>query len=122
MVMKNIFMLCLGLVICLIGVFLWDGIKITDAKTKSVVIDVRTPDAYLKEHLKGAINIPFFDIETKIENIVPIKETPIYLYWRNGRTSTISAEKLKNMGYTAVYNMGAMQNAQEQLKIDVIIK
>lgn len=47
-----------------------------DKKTKSLIIDVRDPDAFAKQTIKGAINIPIDQLETNLKNIP--KDTALF--------------------------------------------
>lgn len=68
-----------------------------------VVVDVRTAKEYEEGHIKGAINIPYDEIDSSIE----LNEAKtILVYCRSGRRSAIAAESLKKLGYD-VYDMGA---------------
>lgn len=43
--------------------------KLIDAHGKILVIDVREPDAFEKETIKGAINIPIGQLESRLKDI-----------------------------------------------------
>jgi len=74
------------------------------------LIDVRTEIEYDSGHLDEAINISVDDIED-IKNNTDIKtDTPIIVYCRSGSRSATAAKKLKEMGYTNVYDLGSIDN------------
>jgi 3-mercaptopyruvate sulfurtransferase SseA len=50
--------------------------KYIDKKTKSLIIDVRDPDAFSKQTIKGAINIPLDQLEAKLKGIP--KDTALF--------------------------------------------
>lgn len=50
--------------------------KYIDKKTKSLIIDVRSPDAFAKQTIKGAINIPIDQLETNLQSIP--KDTALF--------------------------------------------
>ncbi len=92
-----------------------DGVKyITKEKLKSlmkdekklVIIDVLSAESFKKQHVKGAINIPFGTLKDKIDSIVPDKKTPIVTYCANYhcKASTKAAKVLLNKGYKKVYD------------------
>lgn len=87
-----------------------------DAKEKMttfenvVLLDVRTPDEYNEKHIQGAILIPDYDIETTIASQIPNKDTTIIVYCRSGYRSRTSANKLINMGYKNVYDLGGINS------------
>lgn len=66
-----------------------------------IIIDVRTKEEYDKDHIIGAINIPYTEIKGEMD-----KEKTIFVYCQSGTRSQIAATKLKNLGYT-VYDLGA---------------
>lgn len=72
--------------------------------TKSeIIIDVRTPEEYEEEHIKGAINIPYDTIDKNID--LP-KESKIKVYCKSGNRSKKAYETLKKLGYD-VEDLGA---------------
>lgn len=85
-----------------------------------VLIDVRSIEEYNEGYLEGAINIPQGDIETKIKDMVPSKDATLYVYCKSGRRASIAEEKLKNMGYTTIYNLGGIKDAEEKLNLPII--
>ena len=75
------------------------------------VVDVRSIQEYDEEHLDGAINIPYYDIDENINNILDDKEKEIILYCEVGARSKRAYRRLKKMGYINVYNLyGGIQN------------
>ena len=80
--------------------------RINLSKEKSyAIIDVRTFAEYDIEHIKGAINIPYTEIENSLIPDVDI----LFVYCRSGNRSKIAAEALIDLGYI-VYDLGDMNN------------
>ena len=50
--------------------------KYIDKKSKSLIIDVRNPEAFAKQTIKGAINIPIDQLEANLQNIP--KDTAVF--------------------------------------------
>ena len=73
----------------------------------AVLIDVRTKQEYAGGHLPHSINLPQGQ-EQAIVNIVPDKDTPIYVHCYSGARSSASASVFKRMGYTHVTNIGGI--------------
>ena len=71
------------------------------------LIDVRSIQEYKEGHLNGAINIPVFEIERKIEEVVKNKETDIIVYCSSGGRSRQAKEILDRLGFKNVYNLKA---------------
>lgn len=70
------------------------------------LIDVRTPEEYMRGHLKRAINLNFND--DNFEDIVKAKldkTRPVFVYCFSGRRSTDAAAFLRDLGYKEVYDM-----------------
>lgn len=74
-------------------------------KQGAILIDVRSPQEYAEGHIDGAICIPEYDIQRKIEKIISNKEQKIILYCDSGGRSKKAQRKLEKMGYRAVYNL-----------------
>ena len=71
------------------------------------LIDVRSIQEYKEGHLNGAINIPVFEIERKIEEVVKNKETDIIVYCSSGGRSRQAKEILDRLCFKNVYNLKA---------------
>ena len=86
-----------------------------EMKESAVLIDVRSVDEYNSGFIPGAVNIPHGEIAEKIAAVAPDKATPLYLYCRSGRRVGIAMEKLKELGYTDMVNLGGFEEAKEKL-------
>ena len=71
----------------------------------AILIDVRSNQEYREGHLQGAINIPDFEIEKRVEREIPKKNQLIVLYCQYGGRSRSSMLIMKKMGYTNIYNL-----------------
>ena len=71
----------------------------------TVLIDVRSNQEYKEYHLDGAICIPNYEIQNKIEEEVENKDTIIILYCQSGMRSKKAMEILLEKGYQNVYNI-----------------
>lgn len=83
--------------------------------TKPILLDVRTSQEYDAGHLEGAILIPYDQIGEKIGSVVKKKSQKIYLYCRSGRRSKIATEKLAELGYKNVVDLGSYQDAAKTM-------
>lgn len=70
-----------------------------------VLIDVREQDEYRGGHLPGALGCGRGILEYHIADIVPDPNREIVLYCRGGHRSALSADSLREMGYTNVHSM-----------------
>lgn len=85
-----------------------DAKKIMDSGEKHIVLDTREQDEFDEGHIPGAILIPYTEIESKAEEILPDKDMLILVYCRSGRRSKIAAESLAKLGYTNVKEFGGI--------------
>ncbi len=75
------------------------------------LVDVRTPDEYNAGHIKGAININFFDADFVAQMSKLNKDKEIYVYCKSGNRSGKSATKLEDAGFTKIYDLqGGFKN------------
>ena len=102
--MKSILFFLLLIPICLDA----SNYQITD---KSVWIDVRTNKEYRAGHKKGALLIPFDEIEKGVSELGLPLDTEIYLYCRSGGRAQKALKTLNKIGYKSVTNVGSLQNA-----------
>lgn len=72
----------------------------------AIIIDVRTKDEFDEKHIKSAVNIPVDEISSIKEK----KDKPIIVYCQSGNRSKVAAQKLIDLGYTKVYNLGSIDN------------
>ena len=83
-----------------------EGFQTAIAKVqKPQLVDVRTPPEYTKGHLEGALNINFND--PNFEQIIGQlnKSEPVFIYCQAGGRSGKAYKKMKNMGFSTVYDM-----------------
>ena len=68
-------------------------------------IDVREPHEYAAGHVKGAVNIPPFELMRgpKVLKDIP-KDTPIVLYCHSGSRSNVAMNIMRTIGYTNLTN------------------
>lgn len=80
-----------------------------------IIIDVRTEPEYNSNHIENAINIPLDDIsEDKLELLINSKEINIIVYCQSGFRSRQAASKIFDFGYNNVYDLGSIDNWEEQ--------
>ncbi len=78
---------------------------IVDQPAGTVLLDVREQDEWVQGHIPGAIWIPRGFLESKIEDAVPDRTTPIVAYCAGGNRSAFAAKSLQQLGYTNVVSM-----------------
>jgi len=76
------------------------------------LIDVRTKEEFDSSHLENAINIPVDNIKSITNNNIVKHNDIIIVYCRSGNRSKTSANELIKMGFTNVYDLGAITKCQ----------
>jgi rhodanese-related sulfurtransferase len=69
------------------------------------LIDVRTPEEYTGGYIEGAININFFDSDFNDQMAKLNKDKELYIYCRSGKRSGKAAKRLKDRGFTKIYDL-----------------
>ena len=90
--------------------------RIMDEESDYIIVDAREQSEYDEGHIKGAIVIPYTEIEQKAEEMLPDKEQLILVYCRSGRRSKIAAQSLANMGYKNVKEFGGIIDWQYEIE------
>ena len=81
-----------------------------------MILDVRRPEEFAQGHIPGAINIPNEDIETMDVGELLDKDQIIYVYCRSGVRSKQAAEKLVNLGYGSIIEIGGIMDWTGELE------
>ena len=79
----------------------------------ALVIDVRSPEEFRREHLPQAINVPLGDLKEGVSRQVKDKSRPLLLHCLSGGRSGIGKGVLKRMGYQHVFNLGSYSRAAQ---------
>ena len=86
-----------------------DGVKQFNDTPGAYLIDVREPGEYAQGHVPGSKNVPLSKIHI-VGNFVKDKNTPVFVYCLSGGRSSQAANKLKDLGFTAVNNIGGINS------------
>jgi len=78
-----------------------DFIELNDA----ILVDVRTEDEYNSGYIESSLNIDYFSNEFSVNADKLDKSTPIILYCRSGKRSSMSANKISKLGFKEIYNL-----------------
>ena len=82
--------------------------QLMDSSEDYVILDTRTQEEYNESHIPGAIVIPYDKIKETAKEMLPDKDSLIFVYCRSGRRSKIAAESLCELGYTNVKEFGGI--------------
>lgn len=74
-------------------------------KQGAILVDVRSKQEYSEGHIQNAINIPEHEIDNLVEKIIPNKDQLIVVYCSSGNRSRKAYIKMKQKGYSQVYNL-----------------
>lgn len=69
-------------------------------------VDVRTPAEFAAGHVRGAVNIPYDQMESRWREIAEHRDRPVALYCRTGRRSGIALQVLEAKGFTVATDEG----------------
>lgn len=67
---------------------------------KVALLDVRTPDEFSKEHIKGAILIPVQELSQNLSKLIGVKDKKIIVYCHSGSRSVAASRILVDNGFT----------------------
>ena len=84
----------------------YDDFKNQISNDNVLLFDVRTMDEFNSGHLKGSINIDFYEeklFDKFFKKVNKLK--PIYIYCRSGNRSKKSSEKLKKLGFVKIFDL-----------------
>ncbi|MBE2249050.1 MAG: rhodanese-like domain-containing protein [Myxococcus sp.] len=76
-------------------------------KEGAKLIDVRSTMEFSSGHLPGAVNVPLQELGAQAKKLGE-KDKPVILYCASGARSAMARSTLKGMGFTRVFNLGAM--------------
>lgn len=75
-----------------------------------VIVDVRSDQEYDRDHLPGAVHIPFYSIGTGLKALKLAKQEQVVLYCEHGPRAGFAGLSLYLQGYKQVYSLdGHMQ-------------
>lgn len=69
-------------------------------KPSLAILDVREQDAYAKEHIPSAINLPRGQLELRVNELLPDPTRRVLTYCEYGKISTLAAATLRDIGYS----------------------
>ena len=80
----------------------------------ALLLDVRQPHEFQERNIAGAINVPVGELDTHIPDIERRvqgdRSHPIVVYCRSGARSGMAKRKLEASGFTAVTNLGGIDD------------
>lgn len=87
----------------------------------TIYLDVREPAEFNSGHIEGALLLPRLEIEAKVAELIPNKNTPIVAYCAIGHRSAIAADLLQDLGYNQVVSLkGGLQALGEAASLSLV--
>ncbi len=80
-------------------------LRMIDAGTAPMILDVRTAEEYAEGHVPGAINISHDELADRLTEIEAAKEAGLIVYCRSGRRAGIAEALLLGQGYVDVQHL-----------------
>lgn len=74
------------------------------------IVDVRTEQEYTEKHIPGALLIPNESIGSEPPAQLPDRQAVLLVYCRTGVRSKQASEKLVDLGYMQVYDLGGISS------------
>lgn len=87
------------------------------ANENTIILDVRTPNEFATNHIKGALNIDFYssNFENEIKQLDKSKDYKVYC--RSGNRSGQAVNLMKNLGFKNTENVGGINQAAKKLNL-----
>ena len=85
------------------------------SENKAVIVDVREDGEWNEHHIHGAIHIPLAQLNERLLELDPYKNSPVITQCRSGKRSEKAQQALRSAGFSKVYNMdGGIQAWDKQ--------
>lgn len=88
---------------------------VADMEDGTILLDVREPEEYNSGHIPGSINTPVSHPASLLE-IVPDRDTKVFVYCRSGSRSGRAQRFLKKNGFSNVVNIGGIRDYKGPLE------
>jgi rhodanese-related sulfurtransferase len=98
-------LLCLGAGACATAISRDDLLKQMQTEHSPLIVDVRSQGEYDRDHVPGAMHIPFYAIGSGLKGMGYSKKEPIVLYCEHGPRSGLAGLTLFLSGYEKVYSL-----------------
>ena len=73
---------------------------------RATLVDTRSPGEYRRGTLPGAVSIPEAEVDRKAPLLLRDTAAPVLVFCRTGACSWRPAQRLAELGYTQVYDVG----------------
>jgi rhodanese-related sulfurtransferase len=76
-----------------------------DENSNVLLLDVRTPEEYASERIKGSLNIPLSELPTRVKELPDDLQRPIVTICQSGARSAYALMFLRGYGYSHVRSL-----------------
>jgi rhodanese-related sulfurtransferase len=90
---------------CATGITRDDLLQLMQEGNAPLLVDVRSQGEYDRDHVPGAIHIPFFSVVSGLRVQGYPKTEPVVLYCEHGPRSGIASLSLSLFGYEKIYSL-----------------
>ena len=81
---------------------------------------MRSAEAFARGHIVNAKNVPFADLDAKLDKLSKNKSAPLLAVCDAGMTSTKATNVLRNAGFESVYGLKGGMAAWSQAGLPVV--
>lgn len=86
----------------------------------ATVIDLRSAEAFGRGHIVNSRNIPFDELDARMEKLKPLKSKPVIALCDTGITSTKAIDTLRKAGFESVYGLKGGMAGWSQAGLPVV--
>lgn len=84
-----------------------------DSLAQVVFVDVRTPQEFAAGHVKGAINIPYDQMDKRWKELAQYRDKPMVVYCRTGHRAGIALSVLEQHDFPKAINGGGLSGLEQ---------
>lgn len=86
-----------------------------------VILDVRSPEEYADGHIPGAINVPYDQIEARIDFLEEHREAEVVVYCRTGRRAGVAENALSEAGFEQIRDLEGHMVAWREAELPLVV-
>ena len=86
----------------------------------AAVVDLRSSEAFARGHIVNAKNVPFDELEARIDKVLGSKQKPVIAVCDSGVSSNKAVMALRQSGYERAVGLKGGMNAWDQAGLPVV--
>ena len=86
----------------------------------ATVIDLRSAEAYGRGHIVGAKNVPYDELDARIDKLGKLRNKPVLAVCDAGMTSNKAVNTLRGSGFESAYGLKGGMTAWSQAGLPVV--